>query len=292
MREETPNDYKGLKLIIIFSILTLVICIMYFYASYFLAWPFSEYTREGLGQFGDSWGAITSLFSALAFLGVLFTIRMQSVANTKSEKANSEQTNFLTLQKFESNFFQMLNFLGSIIGDMDIRTTDSEKTAFTGRDAFYFFYMKNLFVNRSFGSDSSVTNISLELLHLKKEFSKLYEKRQQDLGHYFRFLYNIFRYIDNASITETDKINYSKILRAQLSNYELLIIFYNCLTELGNPFVKIAIKHQLFDNLPIYSLMSVNHKYFIKKEAFGKQGEDFIDDIDEKFKSFQCNQTS
>lgn len=40
-------------------------------------WPISEYSIEKAGQFGDSFGVLTSLFSALAFAGIIITIILQ-----------------------------------------------------------------------------------------------------------------------------------------------------------------------------------------------------------------------
>ena len=60
------------------------------------------------------------------------------------------------------------------------------------------------------------------------------------MGQYFRTLYNILKLIERSS-PQDDKSTYSNLLRAQLSRYELLILFYNCLSEPGvkmQPLVK------------------------------------------------------
>ncbi len=43
----------------------------------FLTWPVSELSIEKAAQFGDSFGIITSLFSGLAFIGLIITILLQ-----------------------------------------------------------------------------------------------------------------------------------------------------------------------------------------------------------------------
>lgn len=43
----------------------------------YLSWPISEYSVSKAGVFGDSFGAISSLFSGLAFAGLIITILLQ-----------------------------------------------------------------------------------------------------------------------------------------------------------------------------------------------------------------------
>lgn len=62
---------------------------------------------------------------------------------------------------------------------------------------------------------------------------------QSRLGHYFRHLYQIIKYIDSQDFLTTDeKKFYGKIIRAQLSNHELAIFFYNSVSQLGKNWSK------------------------------------------------------
>ena len=56
------------------------------------------------------------------------------------------------------------------------------------------------------------------------------------LGHYFRHLYLTVKSIANSSIvTDYDeKMKYLRILRAQLSNHEQILLFYNWISEYGS----------------------------------------------------------
>jgi hypothetical protein len=56
------------------------------------------------------------------------------------------------------------------------------------------------------------------------------------LGHYFRHLYLIVKSIVNSEIIENyeEKMRYLKILRAQLSNHEQILLFYNWLSDYGS----------------------------------------------------------
>jgi len=67
-------------------------------------------------------------------------------------------------------------------------------------------------------------------------YDHYYHIHQSDLGHYFRNLYYIVRYIENCRIRKSEKTEFIKILRSQLSNYELLLLAYNGLHEYGKEF--------------------------------------------------------
>ncbi|MES2485505.1 MAG: putative phage abortive infection protein [Bacteroidota bacterium] len=56
------------------------------------------------------------------------------------------------------------------------------------------------------------------------------------LGHYFRHLYLTVKSVANSTVISDyeDKINYLRILRAQLSNHEQILLFYNWLSNYGS----------------------------------------------------------
>ncbi|WP_172917208.1 putative phage abortive infection protein [Capnocytophaga canis] len=69
----------------------------------------------------------------------------------------------------------------------------------------------------------------------KLRISKL-EGHHSYLGHYYRHLFLIVKFVVNQKedlISEEEKLNYLRILRAQLSNYEQIMLFYNWLSSYG-----------------------------------------------------------
>ncbi|KOY85076.1 hypothetical protein AD998_01945 [bacterium 336/3] len=83
---------------------------------------------------------------------------------------------------------------------------------------------------------------------------------QSDLGHYFRNLYHLVRYIDNANIKLYHKKELAKILRSHLSNYELLLLAYNCLHDYGLYFFKYVEKYDLLKSLNNESSLPQSYK--------------------------------
>lgn len=258
-------------------IIILVTCLTYFCFSYLLLFPF-DMKREELGQFGDSWGILTSIFSAFACLGVYAAWLEQREATKLAQSDSKKQTAYIYSQQFESTFFQMLNFLQSIISDMDLRDNDNNVIR-NGRDVFSSICKKLQLECRVQGHNQRLNDFEGFSLATKdkylKFYSSVYEKIygdfNNDLGHYFRFLFSIFKYIDSSLLAERDKFKYAKILRAQLSNSELLILFYNSLSDDGRKFMTLADKFELFDNLPLSNLLSMQNAYFGTKKSWGSQ---------------------
>ena len=76
---------------------------------------------------------------------------------------------------------------------------------------------------------------------------------QNYLSVYFRNMYNAIKLIDNCKLfSEKEKIDYVKMLRAQLSNAELYILFFNVISRFGKKWVEkdYITKYQLIQNLP------------------------------------------
>lgn len=109
------------------------------------------------------------------------------------------------------------------------------------------------------------------------------------LGHYFRHLFQTVKFVveqDDGIIK--NKYEYLKTVRAQLSNHEQLLLYYNGLTSFGNSWIdnKYFTEYGIIKNIPL-PLANFGIK---PKEKFGernKMGELFFewDEIIEKLKS-------
>lgn len=78
------------------------------------------------------------------------------------------------------------------------------------------------------------------------------------LGRYFRHLFNTAKYIANQDeriLLEPEKRNYASTLRAQLTDFEQLLLYYNSLTPLGaawnSPENKFISRFRMIKNIPI-----------------------------------------
>lgn len=217
---------------------------------------------EALGVFGDSAGLLNALFSSLAFGGVVLTIIWQVAEN------NKQRTDEHRIQ-FENVFFNMTNTLEHIVSELKVkRETDNgifggefglefdvdwepgtvlsstgdkkdekESEYVTGREVFKYLY-----------EERSISIVSA----IDKEGIKGFEKQMFGiLDNYFRYLYRILKYIDDSKlISPSSKYQYAGILRAHLSYMELLLIYYNGLSEFGREKMKPLIeRYHLLKNI-------------------------------------------
>lgn len=94
------------------------------------------------------------------------------------------------------------------------------------------------------------------LYSLKKTaYENIYKEHEEQIGHYYRNLYRIMKFIqdehfsNNSKDNEKEKKKYRGILRAQLSSMELLMLFYNVVySEKGQKFKAILKGTNFFDD--------------------------------------------
>ncbi|OUE79344.1 hypothetical protein AZ013_004387 [Citrobacter freundii] len=101
---------------------------------------------------------------------------------------------------------------------------------------------------------------------ISDSYDRFYLNEGYQLAHYFRFLYNILRFLSEHEMDNKDL--YAKLIRAQISNQELYLIYYNSFTERGKNFKKYMIEFQLMDNLPPSELATDEHAYLIPNVGF------------------------
>jgi hypothetical protein len=74
----------------------------------------------------------------------------------------------------------------------------------------------------------------IDVKHTKSEVATAFKKflydHKHNLDHYFRFIQSLINFIEEIEY-EKDKARYLEILKAQLSNYEMGLIFYNSLND-------------------------------------------------------------
>lgn len=89
---------------------------------------------------------------------------------------------------------------------------------------------------------------------IKRNFSFTpFEGHQSRLAHYYRHLYQTIAFVDsNTFLSIEEKKNYIKMVRAQLSNHEQALLFFNSLSRLGKSWSKegLITRYSLIKNLP------------------------------------------
>ena len=233
-------------LLFIFGVPGLLIIIGLFYA-----WGkfVSSKTKEGigvLGQFGDSFAVLNTFFSGIAMLGVFIAVMYQrkELEDQKKQyeeqkkqyqeelkeqaKQFKEQEKQQYKQQFETRFFNMLNLFNEIIKGLHVKNT-------TGRDAFINLEvsLKDSRVEEKTEKSGAETLEDYNINKIQKAYSFFFNscKAGNQLSHYFRSLYTILKFVEHSELEYKIKRQYTSILRAQLSNSELFLLFYNCLWQ-------------------------------------------------------------
>lgn len=210
-----------------------------------------DHVREGV--FGDSFGTINALFSGLAFAGVLITLLFQ-------RKDLSETREQINRQQIESQFYIMLSHQQELVRSFDVQRKEDNEVIARGRDCFRE-WVEAL-------SDVYGVCVERKLAHPRRlSYQAVYIAARTDLGVYFRSLYSVFRYIDDSGHEESQKL--SVIVRSLISDYELVLLFYNCLSEKGEKFCRYVERFALFDNLDESLLLNEWDLHRFAVEAYG-----------------------
>jgi hypothetical protein len=104
------------------------------------------------------------------------------------------------------------------------------------------------------------------------------------LGHYYRHLFQTVKFITSQDENEVhNKYDYIKTLRAQLSNHEQLLLYYNSLSDFGTPWLTNGYftNYLMIKNLPLplANFGVLPHDLMGKKNSKG----DFIFEWDETY---------
>ena len=170
-----------------------------------------------------------------------------------SRKALQQQSESIKLQNFENTFFNMINLHNEIVKSLKLEnTTYVINDIINDKQIYHLIKVNNIktakevliFLNNKlqkflikFNSIDDYTPVnngndlkSKNQVHATEELYLIFhEKFQEYIGHYLRNIYQILKFISNADVKS--KKFYSNILRTQLSDSELNIIFCVCITN-------------------------------------------------------------
>jgi len=237
--------------IIALSCIIIAAIIFFIFGNWQFSWILNE---EKIGQFGDFIGGVVG--TLLAFVAAILyyvalreqrkdiainqeSARLQNEALTKQieefekqkeeleltrkvyeqqSKTMAEQEKTMKLQQFESNFYSMLELCMSIKNELNRKS----KAADYFNEKYEELY--------SFAEDRLKKKIHPSHRHsvVVSCYNELFLLYKGELSHYFKTIYRLIKIIDsNLYLDEKEKRFYCKIIRSQLSEYELLIMNYN-----------------------------------------------------------------
>lgn len=185
----------------------------------------------------DHYAGANALFSGLAFAGLIIAILLQreelqlqrrELALTREEMEGQKeqlegQKLQMEIQNFENRFFQMLATWTELKRYFEPRYEYHGKIGFEGLSG----QLQSHLISRQ--DDPDVNDLEV----IDSAMDTFYASVPETVKNYMRVLYNILKLVDKANIGFDNQKFYTNIIRAQLSQHELAVIFYNCLSRHG-----------------------------------------------------------
>ena len=270
--------HKKLTYLLIGGVFAFVI--LYASIIIYLSWPISSFSVSSSGVFGDSFGLLTSLFSGLAFAGLIITIVMQkeelalqredlSLTRTELKGQKEEfaiQNETLKNQRFENTFFHLLSLHNQNVDSLHYDSSRTRKER-KGRECFPD-CIRELMLDVTGSYNLGNGSISQEIT-VVDNYNHNYHKIAPKIEHYQKTLYQLLLFVDtDPSIN--DKKKYSNFIRAQLSQVEIELLFFHCLGDFGREKFKALVeRYEFFEHLqltPLTEKCLVNYD----RKVFGK----------------------
>ena len=213
----------------------------------------------------NEWGDfLAGIFSPLAFALAFIAIIYQAREIRLQSREISTTNDSLEKQRFDSFFFELVATHNSIVEAISINANDNKLTRHEGRDSFRYLkdHLSRSLAERMYPDPDQKSEKTID------RYEKMYREYNSALGHYFRFVYNSLRAIDESSLSER---RHKRLFRALFSDDELLLIFYNACSQHGQKMVPYLEKFALLNNLPIDQLIYPAHRELLPVGCFGDQ---------------------
>jgi adenylate kinase len=204
---------------------------------------------EAFGTFGSYFGGVAGC--VCSFIGIIFLYRTYRI----QLDITHYQEQFQTISKFEDDFFELLSQQRDICKSISNKYTTSKGKRANIDNNEFFNKLSDDFRERlqnNMGYEDLDAPKNIQKVRFNNVYQEFYEGYCQQLGHYFRHLYHILKYIDDADfINEKKKREYSDLLQAQMSNDELYLTAMNGISNYG--------RHRLLPLLDKYSFLENLH---------------------------------
>lgn len=287
-------------LAIVFIVIGIIAIIVIFFTSSFD--EFFDKDKHSINEYAELIGGVVGSLWALAGV-LLFYASLASQQKDIEEQRNllvrqidevvkqtdefRKQSDIQAKQQYENTYFQLLRFHNEIItsivleiSDVDFTTGTNKIRQINGRKSFVEYYdiYKRFFNTQLEILMTGELTVPIIQRIVDNSYRQFFDEYQADLGHYFRNLYNILYFIDNLQDEEKSKF-YLELLHAQLSNFEIALLYFHCASSNNKDFKELLEKYELLSTIPDDEIISMSKRLY-NPRAFGK---DDFDSEDEGF---------
>ncbi|WP_307758054.1 putative phage abortive infection protein [uncultured Mediterranea sp.] len=226
------------KALIICSILSIIMLFLFAWKQdYGTKWPLAT---DIIGQYGDFIGGVIGTILSIVLLYSTFQSQI---------KESRKNADVFTKQQFHEIFSHLIQQHNSIINNfsMQFQLDNETSISLSAKEAIHFYLaqmQRDFDKNKEHGRKAAV-EYYMNFYASNKDFAPIY----------FRILYRIFDLIKTTNIDANEKVKYAKIIRAQLTDSELIMIRYNAMTKLGKNMQNYIVQYNLLKHMPPLSLL-------------------------------------
>lgn len=252
--------FSGLEIFLLILIVLISIGSLIIYAIQMHESKLSKDPSD-FGTFGDYIGGVLGSLISLISISLLYRTYKTQLDITKVQEERSY------IQQFENTLFELLSNQRTILttskGTFYDRKDISTKGIILCDHQFIDKVAEELKIQMlDFEYDHSLLkqeNINLIRIIINDHYSEVFTKHTTQLGHYFRHLYHILKYIDTSEISNKKK--YVDLVQAQMSNNELYISFYNGISIYGRKkMLPLMDKYSFLENLKDNDFTTKSHQ--------------------------------
>lgn len=266
--ELKPSDNKtkkvllGWKALVVSSIIFCLVVIFLFFCGQIITFRLTDSIEHDIfGAFGDFIGGV--LGTVIALCSVYYLVKTfqnqaeindniretnKSVIETNEsvKKSNDKLINQTELQIFDSRFSKLLDLYKYAINSYKNENIENNNGRLNFEAIVDEFKKKGLLHK---------TEYKRRTISAVSEYYNLYTINRRNFSIHFRMLYLLTKLTAEEKIHESYRVSYAKTIRGQLSEGELLLLRYNCLSIYGARMRTYVNKFNLIKHLPIMSLL-------------------------------------
>lgn len=231
-----------------------------------------------IGDFlGGTIGIVLTFISTI-FLFLTFKFQQSQYKETKDDAFRA---------RFEGTFFNMLSMYYNVRGEADKQILQSSKIGSKNLKEFYqgyqTFYKKEMLESRDFADamkllekdDILETQYKTAVYDLGNLYDKYIQKQGCCAGFYFRYVHNLIAFVLTHWKDQYNDIHtYLNFIQAQMTDDELALVFYDCISNKGQDkkreytFKENLDKYHFLENISEYTLLNRCHYKIFRKTVF------------------------
>ncbi len=215
---------------------------------------------------------INSIFSGLAFVGLIIAIFMQREELelqrkelTEAKAEFKQQNDTLKHQRFEATFFNLLSVFNSVrtrIGEQQFSDMWSKlKSDFLNQQS----------LREAVPEQTELGLNSLKVIAAQEYNNKFFQNETRSiLNIYFENFFNTLRYIESNSVLDSpEELFYANVMFSQISNFEVAIVSYHLLLMEGNAVnIELAKKYGLTKRSDVRLTISFTFSNMFEKNGW------------------------